>query len=203
MNTNTRSIDAPWGQDEIFYLDLPPCIEFNFEFNGQTQTAFLNGHNVFAERLEYIVQKTKGTLQTGHYKFSNFDDTYPAIYFILIKHGNLCSDWVPRTITFHTLGKPNNPNALMQLDFLVNNVSVSVYGSIYSKKSKDWIYGKKAEMVRACFTGLNCTYEYHYTKSCRTRATMASEPAWLTEELLLDYNHYASLLEEYSVYEKY
>jgi len=198
-----RSIDAPWGQDEVFYLDSPPCIEYKFQFNGQSQTCFLNGHNDLAERLEFIVKKTKDTLQTGYYKFVGIDSTYLSTHFIFIEHGNLRCNWVPRTINFNTLGVPNNPNAIMNLGFLVDNIEIGVYGSIYSKKSKDWIYGKKAEMVRATFNSAEGTYEYHYTKSCRTKASMAAEPAWLTEELLADYNHYASLLEEYSIYEKY
>jgi len=80
---------------------------------------------------------------------------------------------------------------------LVDEITIEVYGSIYKKK---------AEYVRASFsstTGINRGfYEYHYTKSCRTKAAGSMEPSWLTEELG-DYNFYASLLEEYSIYEKY
>lgn len=210
-----RSIDAPWGQDEIFYLDSPPRVKYQFEFNGQMQTCFIHENRLedkLDNRLDFIITKTAESLQTGCYKFisqmfdiENFP--FPQTIFAFIEHGKLKLGWHPQKIIFNTLGSPNDPNSVMSLEFSLDDVHIDVCGSVYKKKAKDWIYGKKAELVRAVFTslvGINRQgYEYHYTKSCRTKASMAAEPAWLTDDLLLDYNHYASLLEEYSIYEKY
>lgn len=200
-----RSIDAPWGQDEIFYLDSLPAEKYQFEFNGQIHTCFVNEKRLGLPIANFIVEQTKKSLQTGCYKFNTGNSTYPQTTFIFINSGNLQTNWLPQRIVFDTLTK-TNPNNYMSVHFLVNDISIGVHGSIYQKKSKDWIYGKKAELVRAIFTstvGINRgPYEYNYTKSCRTKAHGYMEPSWL-DDLLLDYEHYASLLEEYSIYEKH